>query len=82
MSGLGRAMAQALRNEATMRSAQTEFDNRAEPDVSALDAIRWAIVDAQETLGRAERAAECGDIDAAVDLLHSAGTDLCDVEAP
>lgn len=66
--------------EATLRSAQAAYDNRAEPAVSAMDAIRWAIVEARATLGAAESAAESGEFDKAMQLLHSAGAELCDFE--
>lgn len=69
-----------LRNAAVMRSAQEEYDNRAEPEASPLDAIRWAVADARATLSAAESAAECGEFDKATEMLHSAGAELCDFE--
>ena len=68
MSGLGRAFAQA----------QERYDWMPEPEGESEEAhgLRCAMDDAQALIGRAERALNGGDIDAATDLLKEAGVRL------
>ena len=51
------------------------------PEMSDDEAgIRQSITDAEERIGRAERALAAGDIQAAIDHLHCAGADLCNAD--
>lgn len=59
--------------------AQRAWGNRAEPEPSEADDIREAIRLCDHYTGRAERALQAGDIDAALDLLGSAMRELGEV---
>ena len=81
MSGLGRTFADLeLRNAATMRAAQERWDNMAPPEPSADDELAYEAADiisqCEETIGRAQRALDAGQMDAARDLLIEAGREL------
>ena len=84
MSGIGRVFADLeLRNAATMRRAQAAYDGMDDdPDDKFEDdsqtELREIIALAEALIGRAERAIDCGDTDAARDLLIEAGRDLAD----
>ena len=67
-----------LRNAATMRAAQSEWDNRAPADAPSygVQEIELSIAWAEEAIGRAERALAAGDRCAAVALLAEAGRNL------
>ena len=82
MSGIGRTIADLeLRNAATMRKAQAAYDGMDDDDKFENDAqsdLRGLIAAAEALIGRAERAIDCGDTDAARDLLIEAGRDLAD----
>jgi hypothetical protein len=77
----------AIRNAATMAQAQATFDNMAEPECSdeETDLQAWAehltmlANDALEQIGRAERAAAAGQIEAARDMLECAARQLGDL---
>lgn len=64
---------------AEMAAAQRSYDALAEPEPTDADAIREAIRLAEHYVGRAERALQGGDIDAACDLLGSAMRELGEV---
>jgi hypothetical protein len=64
---------------AQLRAAQERWDNMAEPEPTDADAIREAIRLCDHYTGRAERALQAGDIDAARDLLSSAMRELGEV---
>ena len=83
MSGIGRTLADLeLRNAATMRRAQAAYDGMDDPDDKFEDdsqrELREIIALAEALIGRAERAIDSGDTDAARDLLIEAGRDLAD----
>jgi len=83
MSGLGRIWAdQELRNAAAMRAAQDRWDNMAPPEPSADDELAAEadeiIALCEETIGRARRALDSGQMDAARDLLIEAGRELAE----
>ena len=83
MSGIGRTLADLeLRNAATMRRAQAAYDSMDDPDDKFEDdsqrELREIIALAEALIGRAERAIDSGDTDAARDLLIEAGRDLAD----
>ena len=83
MSGIGRTLADLeLRNAATMRQAQAAYDGMDDPDDRMEDdaqtELREIIALAEALIGRAERAIDSGDTDAARDLLIEAGRDLAD----
>ena len=82
MSGIGRTLADLeLRNAATMRKAQAAYDGMDDDDKFENDAqseLREIIALAEALIGRAERAIDSGDTDAARDLLIEAGRDLAD----
>ena len=59
-----------------MREMQEAYDYRAEPEGNEGDEILAAIQQAEEYLGRAERAVKMGDFDAARDFLCSAASEL------
>jgi hypothetical protein len=65
----------------TMTECQLAFDNMAEPEPTDADAIREAIRLCDHYTGRAERALQAGDCDAACDLLRSAMQELGEVAA-
>ena len=67
----------ALRNASTLASAQNQYDNAAEPEMSDDEAgLRYLIEAAEDLIGRAERCLAAGDLAAAIDLLVSAGNEL------
>ena len=70
----------AIRNASTLAQAQSSFDNMAEPEPTEreilINDIRQAGALCIEYIGRAERAAERGDEDAARDYLRSATAEL------
>ena len=81
MSGLGRQIADLeLRNARTMRAAQDRWDNMAPPEPDETDDIVSELLciirEHEEQLGRAERALNSGDLDAARDLLIDSGREL------
>lgn len=83
MSGLGRTLADLeLRNAATMRSAQATYDNLAPPEPTAEDDLAAEVAEIIATcealIGRAQRALDAGQMDAARDLLIEAGVGLSD----
>lgn len=82
MSGIGRTLADLeLRNAATMRRAQAAYDGMDDDDKFEDDSqreLREIIALAEALIGRAERAIDSGDTDAARDLLIEAGRDLAD----
>lgn len=83
MSGLGRTFADLeLRNAATMRAAQERWDNMAPPEPSADDELAAEAAEiiqlCEETIGRAQRALDAGQMDAARDLLIEAGRELAE----
>lgn len=67
-----------LRNAATMRAAQSEWDSRATADAPSYEVqeIELSIAWAEEAIGRAERAISDGNLAAAIDLLREAGNAL------
>lgn len=69
----------AVRACAALASAQRAWDNLAEPEPTEADAIREQIRLAEEYIGRAERALQAGDNDAACDLLSCAMRELGEV---
>lgn len=74
MSGLGRAFAQAQeRFDDALPSSF--FDDDSDDEISAM---RMAIKEAEALIGRAERALDARQIDAASDLLAEAGKFLSD----
>jgi hypothetical protein len=52
------------------------MDPRTPDDDDTISGLRWMIEDAEHTLGRAARALDKGDVDAAIALLKSAAGDL------
>lgn len=72
MSGLGR----------TFAAAQARWDNMAPPEPSANDELaaeaEELIALCEETIGRAQRALDAGQMDAARDLLIEAGRELAE----
>lgn len=60
-------------------AALRSYENRAEPDPTDADAIREAIRLAEHYIGRAERALQDDDTDAAQDLVRSAINELEEV---
>lgn len=83
MSGLGRAFAQAMYapgrgDEATWGPVVDPRDPRYEPTQDDEDATEaeQAMRDCEETLGRAQRALDNWQIDAAIDLMTEAARDL------
>ncbi len=70
----------AIRTQVALASAQRAFDDMPEPDDGeSVCAIREAIRLCDHYTGRAERALQAGDIDAACDLLGSAMRELAEV---
>ncbi len=68
--------------QAQLNAAQNAYDNRAEPEVDEIaEGLMYVIESAEELIGRAERCIANGDYSAAIDLLKSAGRDLCDAGA-
>lgn len=83
MSGIGRTLADLeLRNARTMRSAQSAYDNAEPPEPSADDDLaaeaQELITLCEETIGRAQRALDAGQMAAARDLLIEAGRELAE----
>jgi len=72
MSGLGRSFA----------AAQERWDNMAPPEPSADDELASEAAEiialCEETIGRAQRALQSGQMDAARDLLIEAGRELAE----
>jgi hypothetical protein len=66
----------ALRNAATLRSAQSAYDNLAEPEPEEGDDLLEHIRIAEEILGRAERAIRAGQVSAGIDLMTVAAGEL------
>lgn len=72
-----------IRTQCVLRKAQQAYDDMAEPDPDEtdglIDSIRIAVARCEETLGRAERALQAMDTDAAQDLVRSAINELEEV---
>jgi hypothetical protein len=72
VSGFGRAF----------DAAQARYDNMAPPEPTPLDDLAAEVADiielCEETIGRAQRALEAGQLDAARDLLIEAGRELAE----
>lgn len=80
---LGRLIAdQQMRNAAAMRAGQDRWDNMAPPEPSADDELAAEAAEiialCEETIGRAQRALDAGQMDAARDLLIEAGRELAE----
>ena len=73
----------AIRTQCVLRQAQQRLDDMAEPEPDEtdglIDSIRIAVARCEETLGRAERALQARDTDAAQDLVRSAVNELEEV---
>lgn len=81
MSGLGRTLAGLeLRSARAMSAAQAHYDNLSPPEPDETDDIVSELLciirEHEEQLGRAERALDGGDIDAARDILIDSGREL------
>ena len=80
MSGLGRALADLeLRSARAMSAAQAHYDSLSPPepdDDDIASELLCIIREHEEQLGRAERALDSGDLDAARDLLIDSGREL------
>lgn len=72
-----------LQTQRVLRAAQARLDELAEPEPDEtdglIDSIRIAVARCEETLGRAERALQARDTDAAQDLVRSAVNELEEV---
>jgi hypothetical protein len=80
---LGRQFADIeLRNARAMRDGQARWDNASPPEPSANDKLAAEaaeiIVQCEETIGRAQRALDAGNLAAARDLLIEAGRELAE----
>ena len=65
----------------TFDEAQRAYDNAAPVEVSDTEAgLQWTIEEASALIGRAERAMVDGDMQAAIDLLRSAGAELSNAD--
>ena len=66
-----------------MRAAQSEYDRAAPADAPSYGAqeLQLSIAWAEAAIGRAERAMQAGDLEAARDLLREAATNLLEETA-